>query len=513
MGKVKSTIITALLVAAIIVLALFATISCTVPGSNGVERYNSFISSIPLGSELTGDASVILYPAGVITEAEYERTLQTYQAIEDADKKAEKIEEYQAKYEHIEKAGLYVEKDKLTDDNNNDISCEFAASVKKDAEIISDRLSKKGYSSYSVAVVDTYGIKITVPTGFSYAAYKGYNSTEQEAALSAIGNTMSYLSLDGGLSVRSSSTYADNNAIYKELDKDNPYSFNSFFKSAQLYSRGGIYALRINLTDEGFEEFNKILTNTDASTVYLYAGETNLALTFTGGSEITEKSMYFQANKSNSQDYAILIDSIVKGNMLTNKYNENNDAALISLTPAYGEYAAVCLAVLVLVVILAAAVLPIIKYKKLGLVNAIMVCAYSVAITTAILLTGTQLTIGGIFTALLGLALLCFSNFFTFEAVRKETALGRTINASVQLGYKKSMFGVLDVHAVLVIAAILMALVGAGELAACGLIFFIATIASFALYWFTRFMWYVISSPVRNKFAFCGFVREVEDDD
>lgn len=500
MGKVKSAIITVLLVAAIIVLALFATVSCDVPGSNGVKRYNSFISSIPLGSELTGDASVILYPAGVITEAEYER------AVENDEKK----EEYQEKYEYIEESALYVEKDKLTDEEGKDIRDCFAASVKCDAQIISDRLSKKGYSSYSVAVVDTYCIKITVPTGFTYAAYSGHSSNAREDALTEITHAISYLSLDGSLSLRSASTYADNNSLYFEQEEN---EFNSFFKSAKLYSRSGVFAVRINLTDKGFEEFNKILTNSNASTAYLFAGETNLQLSFSVGEGLSDKSMYFQADKADAQDYAILINSIANGNMLANKYNENSNSTLVSTTPVYGENAALYLAILVLVIILVAAVAPIIKYKKLGLVNALMVLAYAVAITTAILLTGTMLTIGGIFTALLGLALMCFSNFFTFEAVRRETALGRTISASVKLGYKKSIFGVLDVHVILVIASFLMWQIGVGELAACGLIFLIGSLASFVLYWFTRFMWYALSSPARNKFAFCGFVREVGEDD
>ena len=490
MGKVKSAIITALLVAAIIALALFATISFNV--SNGVKRYNSFISSIPLGSELTGDASVILYPEGVITEAEYER------AVENDEKK----EEYQGKYEHVEE-GLYVDKDKLGE--------EFVASIKADAEIISDRLSQKGYTSYSVAVVDTYGIHITVPTGFTYTAYKGTNKDARTEALSAITHAVSYLALEGGLDLRDGTSYESSKSLVR-LDDD----LRCFIKNAKLFRSGGVYAVRINLTNEGLEEFNTLLGNASdngVSTAYLYAGKTNLQLSFTTSTVLEEKSLYFQADENYSQDYAILLNSIVRGNMLENRYNENNTATLVATTPVYGENAALFLAILVLVVILVAAILPIIKYKRLGLVNTLMVCSYTVAITTAILLTGVQLTIGGVFTALLGLVLLCFSNFFTFEAVRRETSLGRTISASVKLGYKKSMFGVLDVHVILVIAAILMTLIGVGELAACGLIFFIGSIASFVLYWFTRFMWYVLSSPARNKFAFCGFVREVEEDE
>ena len=72
MGKIKSAVITAILVAAIVVLAFFATVSFKVPGSNGVERYNSFMSSIRLGGDLTGRASAVLYPDGVISAADFE---------------------------------------------------------------------------------------------------------------------------------------------------------------------------------------------------------------------------------------------------------------------------------------------------------------------------------------------------------------------------------------------------------------------------------------------------------
>ena len=72
MGKIKSAVLTAILVAAIAVLAFFALFSWQVPGSNGVDRYNSFISSIRMGGDLTGEAYAVLYPEGVITVSDFE---------------------------------------------------------------------------------------------------------------------------------------------------------------------------------------------------------------------------------------------------------------------------------------------------------------------------------------------------------------------------------------------------------------------------------------------------------
>lgn len=498
MGKVKSVIITALLVAAIIVLTLFATISFGVSGSN-----DAFMINIPFGSELAGDASVIFYPEGVIAEAKYKS---------DTFENEEKLKEYEDKYSYVESAHVYVDKDKLTDADGNQ-SDSFIKSIKSDAQLLSDRFGEKGYSSYSVTVVDDYLIKVSVPSGLTYVQSQLEDVNLRNAAYSEVSHALNYISVDGGLSIRSDATYSKNNNLYQELDKNDPYTFNRFFKGASVFQRGGTTALKIDLTDEGFEEINKILTASSDGTAYLYAGKTSLQLTFTMGTALTEKSMYFQSSRAASEDYAILINSIAHGKMLANELSDVDNENIIITSPVAGKNVAVAVGVVVLVIILLAAFLPVIRYKKLGLVNALMVLTYSIALLTAIYIIGIELTLGGLFAAILGLALLSFSNFFTFEAVRRETALGRTIEASVKLGYKKSMFAILDIHVMLIIAAVVMTLVGVGELSACGLIFLIGSIASFVLYWFTRFMWYVISSLAHNKFAFCGYAKEVEDDE
>lgn len=500
MGKVKSAIITSLLVAAILVLALFATISINLSG--GVKRYNSFLTKISLGGDLTGYASTVLYPEGVRSDADYNAV------VSDLDENnAQKREDYVNKY--VLKGSLWVDKDKLGEDDGK----AFAESVKSDAEILSDRLSQKGYTGYSVTVADGYSIKVSLPTGFSYAALKNYDYTERNAALTNIGHSVNYLSLDGEISLRNSSTYEGSKSVLLKIGE----KLGDYVKSASVYSLGGNHALKIELTNEGFENVNAALTKEGASgTAYMFIGETSLGLTFNMGTALTDKTLYFEADKNYSGDYAIAIDSVAKGNLIVNKYNdakESSRSSLIASSPEYGENAAIWLGVAVLAIIVLAVGYSVVRYRLLGLVNALMVSAYTVAMITATLLTGVQVTIAGVITAVTGLAVLCASNFYAFECVRNETAAGRTIQSSVKLGYKKSLFGILDAHIVLLIAAALMSLVGVGELAACGLIFLIGVIASYVLYWLTRFMWYVLSSPVRNKFKFCGFERKVEDDE
>ena len=502
MGKIKSAIITALLVAAILVLALFATISIPeLPGSNGVVRYNSFISGgIHLGSDFTGEAYAMLYPEGVITSADY------YLVVNDDE--AENKQEYIDKY--TSRGGYFVDNEKLEDEKA------FKESILKDAEIISDRLSQKGYSSYSVTVVDGYAIKMSVPTNFTYAAYKSYDNVKRSEELTKISTTMTVVKLSGKLGLRDGADFKTSKSLVSIND-----DFGSFFKGASMGGVAGTYFFNIDLTDEGYESLNEILLSQDSGNAYIYIGETSLSSainfpTLSLGSPLSGKILQYSSSENFAQDASIIFSSVIAGNVLTNKYNNddvNTTTQIVTENSEFGDMAAVYLAVAVLLVIVAAIVCSVIKYKLLGLVNALMILIYALSLITSIMLLNIQLTIAGAFTAISGLALLCFTNFYVFETVRRETQAGRTVQASVKLGYKKTLAGVLDLHILLVLASLILSLVGVGELAACGLIFFIGSLASYILYWFTRFMWYVISSPVKDKFKFGGFAREEDDDE
>jgi len=519
MNKVKSAIITALLTAAIVVLAFFALIPWSY--NNGINTFDSFIQYIHLGSEFTGDAYVMLYPEGVISTAAYE---QVANDAEDRDS-----EEYKRKYQPC--GGAYVEKEKLGyvyDSNKEDyvapatgeVKQAFLDSIANDAAIISKRFAEKGYTSYSVALEDDgFAIKVTVPTNYTYAEYKN-----AEADLTQVSNTIQFFTYQGKLTLRDKEDYKGSKSILSSTYDD----ASSVFKSISVYSVAGNYSIKMHFTDEGYKALDGYINSgssddsSQGNTVYVYVGETNVNLNITPDlfSGVSRNTLYvgFQnadVAKTYAEDYAILLSSAQKGNILTNKYNEGsaNLDGVIALTPSFGKNAAIYLFVAMLLAIVAVIALSIVKYKKLGIVNALMVLVYSLAMITALMLLEIQVTTAGAFTILLGLALLTFTNFRVFEAVRKETELGRTIQASVKTGYKKTLATILDMHILLIAASIILAFASVGELAACGFIFFIASVASYVLYWFTRFMWYVISAPVKDKFKFCGYKMEVYDDE
>ena len=499
MNKVKSAIITAILVAAIITLGVFATLSCDVPGSNGVEKYNGFIGNIRLGSEFTGEVYTMLYPEGVISAADYN--------LVDEDETDKDGQTYAEKYEPH--GGLYVEKTKIGDELKN--------SVANDAKILAKRFGQKNVSSYSVSVADDYAIKITLSTSFSYAAYKSfeedYDSSARSSSLSLISNTIQYLIPDGALAIKDG-TDKDANSILTSLETP---KFYTYFKGASLYSMGGTNAVKIDLTKEGYDALNVALVNGGSGSAYLFIGDQCLQLTIEMGSSLDDKSMMFSTQeKSYAEDLAIALDSVIHNEIVTNSYNTDKAGSgtqIVTQTSSFGKYAAIYLGVAMLIVIVAAIVGNLIRYKKLGIVCGLMTILYALIMVTALLVIDIELTMAGAFVLVLGLVLFSFSNVVVFEAVRKEVEAGRTVQAAVKVGYQKTLPTLLDMHIVLLVVSVIVALVCVGELASCGLIFFVASIASYVLYWFTRFMWYVLMSPAKDKFAFCGFKREVYEDE
>ncbi len=529
MKKVGSVIITTILVVAIVALAFFTVISFTYSG--GVSRFNSFMTEINMSSEFAGDAYSILYPDGVISAADYDLVVNPNTTDEEG-YDSEKRDEYMDTY--VQRGSVYVDRSVLgyTDDetdttvsNPGPKEQEFKDSIAADADIIEARYSKRNYSSYSVSIQDDFTIKITVPTDFTYAEYKGYDETSKSSKISAISSTIDYLAQSGELSLRQNSDYQTNDNLIS-LTTD----INSLFKSISYYSSGGNYAVKIKLTSDGLDTLNTILTgiptddedsdddssSSTTSYAYLFVGEQSTNITFTIGTELESKTLYFSTSDAETaRDLSILMNSVIHGNEVTNEYNSNelNSTEVVAMTPSFGQYAPIYLGVFVLIVLAAVIIASGVKYKKLGLVHIMMTAIYTLAIILCFSLLGIELSIASLFMAVLGLALLTFSNFYCFEQIRKESDAGRTIAASVKEGYKRTISTILDMHIVLVIVAMIVALVGTGMVAACGYIAFLATIASYALYWFTRFIWYAIMSMSKDKYRFCGFSREAYDDE
>ncbi len=511
MGKVKSTVIIVILALLMAVAAFFAFISFPV---GKVQRLNSIASTIHLGAEYSGYAYTTITPKGVLTGEEYN-------ALAETDKTEEK---------YFKSGSLYVEREKY-----DDVEA-LKAQVAADAAELNARFGKKGYSSYSVATEDGLALKISIPTNYTYAAYKGYTSGDSDGDVSAASAAFTSMVADGALTLRTSdstititsdsgdTTYVpvEDDLTDKALGSDGGKTYlltgnddaSEYFKGVKAGHFGTQYSITFDMTKEGREKFAQVTTRAASSSsqvIYFYVGDT-LVLSFNCTATVDQSSMSLQAETYEAAtNAAITLDAAVKGNIMKTDYNAVSE--VMTSTAAGGENAALFAFIASLVVLVALIVLSVILYKKLGIVNAMMAVILALVEVYALQLLSIQVTFAVILTALAGLAILMVSNAIVFAEVKRLVGTGRTMQASIKEAYKNVLMAVADIHIVILAAAILLATVAVGELAACGLILLVATVASYVLYWFTRFMWYVISSPVKDKFGFAGLKRVVYEDD
>lgn len=510
MGKVKSAVITVLLAVLMAVAAFFAFISFPV---GKVNRLNSIASTIHLGADYSGYAYTTIYPKGVLSAEEYNAL----------DKEDEDGNATADKYTAV--GSLYVEKEK-----HSDIE-ELKSQVTADAAVLNERFGQKGYSSYSVAVEDGLAIKISVPTNYSYAAYKGYDTSSSSTDLNNATASFTSMVADGVLTLRTTDkTITVEDSAYNSTEDNltdtalvngsKTYSLAGsddaaeYFKSVTSRSVGKQAAITFNFTKEGREKFGLVTTRAASSssqTIYFFVGDTQV-LSFKCESTVDSSSLSLQSDSlSTAQNSAITLNSAIKGKILQADYNTVSE--VLTSTAAGGENAALFALIASLIVLVILAVLSIVFFKKLGAVNAMMALILALVEVYALQLLSIQVTFAVIFASLIGLALLMVANAIVFAEVKRLVSTGRTIQASIKEAYKNVLTAVTDIHIVLVVVSILLATVAVGELAACGLILLVATVASYVLYWFTRFMWYVTSSPVRDKFGFAGLKRVVYEDD
>ena len=523
MGKIRSAIITAIVALATLALFFFGVVSFDLPGN--IDRYNSILSNIGLGSELSGDVYTVLLPDGVITAEEYDFTVAEESSVAD---------EYADTYVAAPGGAYYVDKavlDVYAEDDIADTEAEqqqalgqLAEDISRDAEVLAGRLANRNLTSFTVGVLGGYGLRVSVPSGYDFATYAGYDLDSRSVGLNAASSIIGYLSRGGELTLRNND-YGNRDAVTSAQTADGgQVTYNilgtsleagDVFKSVKYFAMGGVYGIRITLTSEGrdvISEASAAIADTNQSsdqTIRFYVGESEV-ISLTCESAITSASFDISVgDEATARNYAALLNSAASGDTLSFVYDYDE---VVNATAAGGENTALFLAVAALVVLAAVIAFSVARYRLLGLTFSLMAVLFSGIMIAVVYLVGITLTVAGVFTAMLTLALFTGCNFWSFEQIRRESDAGRTLQASVKTGYKKTFSGILDLHIVLLVVSVLLTLVCRGALSGCGMILLIGTLASYILHWFTRFMWYATMSPARDKYKFCGFSREAFDD-
>ena len=308
MGKVKSTVITVILAVLMAVAAFFAFISFPV---GKVNRLNSIASTIPLGADYSGYAYTTICPKGVLTAEEYNLL---NKEDDDGVAKADK---------YTKCGSLYVETEK-----HPDVEA-LKEQVEKDAAVLNARFGKKGYSSYFVAVEEGLALKISVPTNYTYAAYKGYDTSSSSTELNNATAAFTSMVADGTLTLRTTdstitltSDGVDQTYVPREDDLTDTALVNGsktylltgnddaseFFSSISAGHFGTQATISFNLTKEGRGKFSAVTTRAASSSsqvIYFFVGDTQV-LSFSCTSTVDQSSLTLQSDSLASAENAAI---------------------------------------------------------------------------------------------------------------------------------------------------------------------------------------------------------------
>ena len=507
MGKKKSValmVILTIVIVALCGLVLFPSVPV------GVKDWKPVASQYDFSTEIDGGYYAYYYPEGVIPETEYNDTVQGWQEIVDSpDATAEEkqdaqdeLDKYVGSYEAHK--GLYLS----TDDEygifvNDEVAEEFKSAFKKAAGVVADRYEAKGYSAYRVSVVDDYAIRVELPkVENNYASVFSMFATTGELTVTIGEDTVDELKEDGA----------------KVTDLIEGFSYVTSTKYNAAY-------VKVKFTDKGEEMIKRVKENeliTDSTTattaIHIKIGEEDIIQIYTDSlMDNNREARVLAVEKENKE--VVKLYSILLNSVLENEMDFAFDMTRIearSFSSVYGDNAVTLLYIALGVILLCALVLPVVKMGRFGIVSAYTSLSYLVIVGICFkYITGSvfELTLGGVLMFVIGLVLVNALQALIYGAIKKEFSQGKTVASSVKGGYKKTLWTVADIYAVLLLGALalLIGLGGVYTLAIHALV--VVVTAAFCNLLWARFINHVFLSASKNQFKYFRFVREEDDDD
>ncbi len=520
MGKKKSVVLMTLITIVILVLSFIVAFpKVTIPGSGGIKKWNPAVMQYDLGAEFGGGHYAYYYPNGVISQAEYDNNVGALEG--------EELTEYENSY--VKHKGLYLSKDEndciFTADNQTEVSQGFKEAFARAADIVSARFAERAKSTgstYRVAVVDDYALRVDISAT--------ENSKEMESLTYASQTFTSYANL-GALSfeiAKSDSESGSTSTETVEQLKDEGKTVRDLIKSVTVKTQYKVAYLKIVFTKEGKEMVKAFQDSADATSLNLTLGGETLLQIEDNDEIITSKTevMYgvrYEEEVLFAHILGTLINSAMdEGAVLIND-NETTpfqmkaptSSEIRTYAPVYGD-AQVWVYVAVLAVLVAACVAAIAVMGGFGVMNLYTSLTYFVitAFCFAFISGGVfAFTLGGVFVFLAGLALINVVHAYIYNAIKAEAALGKTISSSVKGGYKKTIWTVVDIYALLLLGGLAL-LIGVASLntVACQAIICVLTGAFCNLLW-GRVINVMLLSASKDKYKYFRLTREDDGDD
>ncbi len=106
----------------------------------------------------------------------------------------------------------------------------------------------------------------------------------------------------------------------------------------------------------------------------------------------------------------------------------------------------------------------IIFYRLSGFVASIALSIYLIIVTYVIAISGVQLTLPGFAGIILGVGMAVDANVIIFERIKEELRMGKTMRTSVESGFKKAFWTIIDANLTTLIVAFVLMYFGTGAI-------------------------------------------------
>ena len=532
MGKKKSVVIMTLLTIVIAALCFITAFpSFRLPWSaNKKDSWNPAVLQFDVGRDFGDGYYTYYYPNGVISETEYETDLLGYETALDAANKtndSKKIDAAQKaldayKEDYVSVAGIsglyfstdeddgVLEQDK---DGNWVVSADFNTAFNKAVNEVKNRYAAKEYEYHNVAVVNDYVVRVELGAG---------EKTETQSPKSPATNASQAFTL---FNMFGEFTFAADGTDLAAFDGD--VTVKDLVKEIKLKTKNEVVYLQIEFTGAGKEMVSDFNSSESTALDITIGGEKMLSIPKDYVGNKISYPIAEQGDVRYAETIVVLLNSLKDTGVIyigdadatlpiAFNFTALDSEAIRVFTNDYGKNVLYWVFGGLLLIMVAIMVLSVVKMGRFGIVNVYTNLSYFIitALCFAFITEGVlEISAAAIMIFLFGLVTINAFHAYTYHAIKKEFMLGKTVQSAVKNGYKKTMWNVIDVYAVLLIAAISL-LVGVANLHTLAIHSLICVIsAAFCSLLWERAINFMLLSASNNKFKYFRFVREDNDDE
>ncbi len=326
---------------------------------------------------------------------------------------------------------------------NDEVSTLTSDEMNNAVKYVNNALSMFNYSNHQVGIQNDNYLRVTV-----------VNDDNSSSILSALANRIELI-------IRGKETTdATEYDIEAKYIKKCSFSYQQSSSSSSDYE----YGVLIEFDDIGTKKYSELTryVKSNGNTVYFYNAETNEKVGSLSSvkKEVTTGSTFLaKSDLSTESAYNAYALNIMIGGLDVKLTEKENSAVSASL----GKNAWLAIKLCMLISFILVNVFMCLRYRDLGLIS-LLTSLINAVLYMFLLQTFPSnffvLTLAGVVGIMLGFLLTILCHIVVFEKIRKEYSLGRKIPLAIKLGFKDSLFEVVDICSIGAICSVVLYLIG-----------------------------------------------------